>query len=136
MGSNKPLGEPQEQEAIDLDADAPKSTLPSPLADNECKSNAQLSSGCKRKRGLNKEEGSLFEGLIKSVDGFANAMREETFRIYRVVMDYPNFNKEDLMRCLSYLMKNKGIAEGFMEMDEVDKDFWLRDHLSNTNFYA
>jgi hypothetical protein len=33
-------------------------------------------------------------------------------------------------------MKNKGIAEGFMEMDEVDKDFWLRDHLSNTNFYA
>lgn len=136
MGSNEPLGEPQEQEAIDLDADAPKSTLPSPLADNECKSDAQLLSGCKRKRGPNKEEGSLFGGLIKSVDGFANAVRGETFGIYRVVMDYPNFSKEDLMHCLSYLMKNKVIAEGFMEMDEVDKDFWLRDHLSNTNFYA
>lgn len=73
--------------------------------------------------------------MIKSVDGFANVVGEVTHGIYKAVMGVPKFNKATLMHCLKYLMKNKGVAEGFLEMDEVDKEFWLRGHLAATKYY-
>ncbi|RLM97832.1 hypothetical protein C2845_PM06G31480 [Panicum miliaceum] len=45
-------------------------------------------------------------------------------------MDIPDFTKEVQMFCLNFLMLNKGVAEGFMEMSEEDKGFWMRDHLA------
>ena len=40
------------------------------------------------------------------------------------------------MFCLNYLMVNKGIAETFLEMDEEDKGYWMRDHLLKNNFFG
>ncbi|CAO2182998.1 unnamed protein product [Urochloa humidicola] len=83
------------------------------------------------------EEDVVHAGLTNAVNNFASAVREGTPGIYRAVMDRSaEFSKEALMHCLNYLMKNKGTSEGYMEMDDVDKDFWLRDHLVSTNFYG
>ena len=40
------------------------------------------------------------------------------------------------MFCLNYLMVNKEIVETFMEMDEEDNDFWMRDYLLKNNFFG
>jgi hypothetical protein len=40
------------------------------------------------------------------------------------------------MFCLNFLMLNKGIAKIFLEMDEGDKDLWMRDHLTKHSFYG
>jgi len=51
-------------------------------------------------------------------------------------MDVPDFNKDAQMFCLNYLMINKGIVETFMEMDDEDKEFWMRDHMMKNNFFG
>ncbi|RLM60614.1 hypothetical protein C2845_PM14G10310 [Panicum miliaceum] len=67
-----------------------------PAADGKGKGEAS-SSGLKRKRGLSEEEGQMYGGLIKSVDGLSSAIRAGTLGIYRAVMDVPDFYKEAQM---------------------------------------
>jgi hypothetical protein len=125
MGSNEALGEPQDQETIDVDVEAPKTPMGTqnvPAADGKGKGEAS-SSGLERKRGLSEGKGQMYGGLIKSVDGLSSAIRAGTPGIYRAVMDVPDFYKEAQMFCLNYLMLNKGIVEIFLEMDERDKGF-------------
>ena len=66
----------------------------------------------------------------------SNAIRAGTPGLYREVMDIPEFNKDAQMFCLNYLMVKKGIAETFLEMDEEDKGYWMRDHLLKNNFFG
>ena len=54
--------------------------------------------------------------------------------IYKAVMDIPDFTKADQMFCLNFFMLHKGVAKGFMEMSEQDKEYWMRDHLALHNF--
>jgi hypothetical protein len=95
MGSIEALGEPQDHETIDVDAEAPKTpmgTQGGPAFDGNAKGEASTSG--KRKRGLSEEEGQMYGGLIKSVDILASAIRAGTPWIYRAVMDVPDFCKE------------------------------------------
>ena len=134
MGSSEPLGEPQDQETIDLDTEAPKTPKLSAVTSATDKGKGAASGTGKRKRGFLEEESECFGGLTKSVDGLSNAIRAGTPGLYREVMDVPEFTKDAQMACLNYLMVNKGISETFLEMDAGDKDYWMRDHLLKNNF--
>ena len=139
MGSSEPLGDPQDQETIDVDAEAPKhpvGTRKTTTAEAQGKGQGEASCTGKRKRGLSEDETQLYGGLTKSVDGLSNAIRAGTPGLYRAVMDVPDFNKDAQMFCLNYLMINKGIVETFMEMDDEDKEFWMRDHMMKNNFFG
>ena len=136
MGSSEPLGEPQDQETIDLDTEAPKTPKLSVVTSTNDKGKGVGSGTGKRKRGFSEEEAEVYGGLTKSVDGLSNAIRAGTPGLYRAVMDVPEFTKDAQMACLNYLMVNKGIAETFLEMDAGDKDYWMRDHLLTTNFFG
>ena len=141
MGSSEPLGDPQVQETIDLDAEAPKTTVATQTANTtdakgKGKGKVEGSGTGKRKRGLTEDEAELYGGLTKSVDGLSNAIRAGTLGLYRAVMDVPEFTKDAQMYCINYLMMHKGTAETFLEMDEEDKDYWMRDHLLKTNFFG
>ena len=72
MGSTEPLGEQQEAETIDLDADAPKT--PAGMNTPEGPSGEKTTLG-KRKRGMGEEEAQLYGGLVKSVDGLSSAIK-------------------------------------------------------------
>ena len=134
MGSSEPLGEPLEHDTIDLDQEAPTPSNGTQVpVSTDPKKNHLLG---KRKRGLTEDECSLFGGLTKAVEGFAEAIREGTPGIYKAVMGCKNFSNEALMHCLNFLMMNKGVAEGFLEMDEVDKECWLTAHLMSTSLYG
>ena len=136
MGSSEPLGEPQDQETIDLDTEAPKTPKLSAVTSATEKGKGVASATGKRKRGFSEEEAEVYGGLTKSVDGLSNAIKVGTPGLYRVVMDVPEFTKDVQMFCLNYLMVNKGIAETFLEMDAGDKDYWMRDHLLKNNFFG
>ena len=56
--------------------------------------------------------------------------------LYKAIMDIQEFNKDAQMFCLNYLMLNKGIDKTFLEMDEEDKEYWMRDHLLKNNFFG
>jgi hypothetical protein len=131
MGSNEPLGEQQEPDTIDLDADAPKTLV--------CNNTPQGPSGekgalGKRKRGLSEDDAEFYGGLVKSIEGLSSAIKQETPGIYKALMDIPDFTKADQMFCLNFLMLQKGVAEDFMEMSKQDKEYWMRNHLALHNF--
>ena len=131
MGSTEPLGEQQEPDTIDLDAAAPKT--PAGISTPQGPSGEKASLG-KRKRGMCEEEAQLYGGLVKSVDGLSSAIKQGTTGIYKAMMDIPDFTKAAQMFCLNFLMLNKGVAEGFMEMSAEDKEFWMKDHLALHHF--
>ena len=131
MGSTEPLGEQQEPDTIDLDAAAPKT--PAGISTPQGPSREKATLG-KRKRGMCEEEAQLYGGLVKSVDGLSSAIKQGTTGIYKAMMDIPNFTKAAQMFCLNFLMLNKGVAEGFMEMSAEDKEFWMKDHLALHHF--
>ena len=79
---------------------------------------------------MGEEEAQLYGGLVKSVDGLSSAIKQGTTGIYKAMMDIPDFTKAAQMLCLNFLMLNKGVDEGFMEVSEEDKDYWIRDHLA------
>ncbi|CAO1942831.1 unnamed protein product [Urochloa humidicola] len=144
MGSTEAFGPAdngapsQEPESIDVPDDAPAAPTPTPgSAGTGDIGGSGGHAGVKRKRNQTIEEDAMRMGLTTAVNNFAAAVREGTPDLYRAVMDRnAEFSKAALMHCLNYLMKNKGTAEGFMDMDDEDKDFWLRDHLFSTNFNA
>ena len=139
MGSSEPLGDPQDQETIDVDVEAPKQpvgTGNTTTAEAKGKGKGEGSWTGKRKRGLSEDETQLYGGLTKSVDGLSNTIRACTPRLYKAVMDIQEFNKDAQMFCLNYLMLNKGINKTFLEMDEEDKEYWMRDHLLKNIFFG
>ena len=71
---------------------------------------------------------------MKSVEGLSSAIKQGTPGIYKAVMDILDFTKADQMFCLNFFMLHKGVAKGFMEMSEQDKEYWMRDHLALHNF--
>lgn len=140
MGSNEPLGQPAfthdtlHDESID-------SPLPKPADSTPCtKSTANpcatevVSLGKRKRVSMTDEEAALAASMTQAVADVAAAMRETTHSeaapgIYRAVMSTPNFSKEALMFALAFLMDHKAQALVFVEMDEEDRDLWLRTYL-------
>jgi len=139
IGSYEPLGDPQDQETIDVDVEAPKQpvgTGNTTTAEAKGKGKGEGSCTGKRKRGSSEGETQLYGGLTKSVDGLSNTIRACTPGLYKAIMDIQEFNKDAQVFCLNYLMLNKGIDKTFLEMDEEDKEYWMRDHLLKNNFFG
>ena len=131
MGSTEPLGEQQEAEAIDLDVEPPKTPVANSTPQGPSGEKATLG---KRKRGMSEEDAQLYGGLVKSVDELSSAIKPGTIGIYKAVMDIPDFTKAAQMFFLNFLIVNKGVAEGFMEMSAEDKEYWMKDHLALHHF--
>ena len=125
------LGEQQEAEAIDLDVEPPNTPVANSTPQGPSGEKATLG---KRKRGMSEEDAQLYGGLVKSVDELSSAIKPGTIGIYKAVMDIPDFTKVAQMFCLNFLMVNKGVAEGFMEMSAEDKEYWMKDHLALHHF--
>ena len=127
MGSGELLGQPSEQEAIDVDNDAPpptKDDVPKDKKDDK-----------KRKRVMAEEDVAVFIGVTDAILGLNAAIiegnhAEAALGIYEAVMGCPNFAKSDLMACLNYVMEHKAPAMVFVEMLPSDKELWINTHLA------
>lgn len=135
MGSSEALGEAS-HETIDIPKDAP---TPAGPKDSESKNKAEGSGLGKRKRGAHDEDGVYMASFTDAAWGFVGAVQESNHSegapgIVGAVMGCPNFTKTQLMACLDYLMEHKSSALSFLDMDEEQKELWLRNHLAKTNF--
>ena len=132
MGSNEALGQPSEQDTIDLDTDAPAPSKEDGPAHKEKPDDKKLG---KRKRGLSEEDVVLVTGMTDAVWGMSAAISEGNHSevapgIYEAVMGCPDFARSDLMLCLNYLMDHKGPALVFVQMTPSDKDLLIKQHLA------
>ncbi|TVU13018.1 hypothetical protein EJB05_46687, partial [Eragrostis curvula] len=160
MGDNEPLGQPREEDTIDLEAEgfqggaaAGTSAAANGGAGTSAATNGSAgTSEVKpktddekepKKRKLSCQDEHLMQGITSAIWGMAQAMidaastsakAEAVPGLYPAVMSCPNFSREALMFALGHLMDNKSVALTFLEMNDADRDLWLRTHLSK-HFY-
>lgn len=132
MGSNEPLGQPAEQDTIDLDADAPTAAKEDSPSVKDKGDDTKLG---KRKRFFNEEDAALMTGMTDAIWGLGHAVSEGNHAeaapgIYEAVMNCPNFTRPELMKRLNYLMQHKASAIVFVGMDPADKELWCRTYLA------
>ena len=96
--------------------------------------------GGKRKRGnFTEDEMLLLTNMFNAVNNVANALRETGAAhvdpdLYLTVREMPGFTTEALIVSYTYLLKNKALGKGFMNVAINHRDIWLRNYLAK-NYY-
>jgi hypothetical protein len=93
--------------------------------------------GVKRKRGNFSEEEILI--MTDAVNNVASTLRETEPthvdpNLYLAVMEMPSFTTEALIIAYTYLLENKALGRGFVNMATNYRDIWLRNYLAK-NYY-
>ena len=96
--------------------------------------------GVKRKRGnFSEEEMLMMTNMTDAVNNVASTLRETRPAhvdpdLYLVVMEMPGFTTEALIVIYTYLLENKALGRGFVNMAISHRDIWLRNYLAK-NYY-
>ena len=96
--------------------------------------------GVKRKRGnFSEEEMLMMTNMTDAVNNVASAFRETRPshvdpNLYLAVMEMPGFTTEALIVAYTYLLENKALGRGFVNMAISHRDIWLRNYLAK-NYY-
>jgi hypothetical protein len=96
--------------------------------------------GVKRKRGnFSEEEILIMTNMTDAVNNVAFALREtEPAHVdpdhYLAVMEMPSFTTKALIIAYTYLLENKALGRGFVNMATSHRDIWLRNYLAK-NYY-
>ncbi|CAD6233579.1 unnamed protein product [Miscanthus lutarioriparius] len=96
--------------------------------------------GVKRKRGnFSEEEMLMMTNMTDAVNNVASTLRETRPAhvdpdLYLVVMEMPGFTTEALIVIYTYLLENKALGRGFVNMAISHTDIWLRNYLAK-NYY-
>ena len=96
--------------------------------------------GVKRKRGnFSEEEMLIMTNMTDVVNNVASALRETRSAhvdpdLYLAVMEMPGFTTEALIVTYTYLLENKALGRGFVNMLISHRDIWLRNYLAK-NYY-
>ncbi|KAK3152959.1 hypothetical protein QOZ80_2BG0165820 [Eleusine coracana subsp. coracana] len=144
MGSNEPL-DTQPGESIDLDCDAPYEATTADTcaagaaAAGSSAARAATGSSGAGKRKMTCQDEVIMTKLTEAIWGFATAVAESAHSeaapgIYQSIMGCTTFSREALMFALGHLMDHKATALVFIQMNEEDKDLWLRTYL-NQHYY-
>jgi hypothetical protein len=96
--------------------------------------------GGKRKRpNFSEDEILMMTNMTDVVNNMANALREigpahVDANLYLTVMEMPGFTEEALNMAYTYLVDNKALGRGFVNMMDNHRDIWLRNFLAK-NYY-
>ena len=96
--------------------------------------------GAKRKRAnFSEDEMLMMTNMTYVVNNVANALRETGPAhvdpdLYLAVMEMPGFTTEALIVAYTYLLENKALGRGFVNMVDSHRDIWLRNYLAK-NYY-
>jgi hypothetical protein len=96
--------------------------------------------GVKRKRGnFSEEEILIMTNMTDAVNNVASTLRETEPahvdpNLYLAVMEMPSFTTEALIIAYTYLLENKALGRGFVNMATSHRDIWLRNYLAK-NYY-
>ena len=96
--------------------------------------------GVKRKRGnFSEEEMLMMTNMTDAVNNVASALRgirpaHVDPDLYLEVMEMPAFTTEALIVAYTYLLENKALGRGFVNMAISHRDIWLRNYLAK-NYY-
>ena len=88
--------------------------------------------GVKRKRGnFSEEEMLMMTNMTDAVNNVASTLRETRPAhvdpdLYLVVIEMPGFTTEALIVAYTYLLENKALSRGFVNMAISHRDIWLR----------
>jgi hypothetical protein len=99
---------------------------------------ASSSGSSGKKRRLSDEELGIMIGLTGAVNKLVEAVQAPVVAqttnvhldLYQSCMSIPDFTDEDLMTCLTYLLDNKRLGDGFVKMEPKHRVLWLRRHLA------
>ena len=96
--------------------------------------------GVKRKRGnFSEEEMLMMTNMTDAINNVASTLRETRSAhvdpdLYLTVREMPGFTTEALIVSYTYLLKNKALGKGFVNMAINHRDIWLRNYLAK-NYY-
>ena len=96
--------------------------------------------GVKRKRGnFSEEEMLMMTNMTDAVNNVASALRETGSAhvdpdLYLAVMEMPGFTTEAFIVAYTYLLKNKVLGRGFVNMAINHWDIWLRNYLAKSYY--
>ena len=96
--------------------------------------------GVNRKRGnFSEEEMLIMTNMTDVVNNVASALRETRPAhvdpdLYLAVMEIPGFTIEALIVAYTYLLENKALGRGFVNMAINHWDIWLRNYLAKNNY--
>jgi hypothetical protein len=81
----------------------------------------------------------MMTNMTDAVNNMANALREigpahVDANLYLTVMEMPGFTEEALNMAYTYLVDNKALGRGFVNMMDNHRDIWLRNFLAK-NYY-
>ncbi|KAK3158878.1 hypothetical protein QOZ80_2AG0142800 [Eleusine coracana subsp. coracana] len=135
MGSNEPLGQPpSHDESVESPPAKPVDSTHCTKSTGNTGAPEAVVLGKRKRVALTEEEGAIMLGMTQVVGDVAAAMRESAHceaapRIYKAVMSTTGFTREALMFALDYLMTQKATTLVFVEMEDEDRDLWLRTYL-------
>ena len=96
--------------------------------------------GVKRKRGnFSEEEMLMMTNMTDAINNVASTLRETRPAhvdpdLYLAVMEMAGFTTEALIVDYTYLLENKTLGRGFVNMAINHWDIWLRNYLAK-NYY-
>ncbi|CAD6261346.1 unnamed protein product [Miscanthus lutarioriparius] len=96
--------------------------------------------GAKRKRAnFSEDEMLMMTNMTDVVNNVTNALRETgpahvDPTLYLAVMEMQGFTNEALIVAYTYLLENKALGRGFVNMVDSHRDIWLRNYLAK-NYY-
>ena len=85
------------------------------------------------------DEMLMMTNMTDAVNNVANALRETgpahvDLDLYLAVMEMHGFTTEALIVAYTYLLENKALGRGFVNMAISHRDIWLRNYLAK-NYY-
>ncbi|CAD6233575.1 unnamed protein product [Miscanthus lutarioriparius] len=92
--------------------------------------------GAKRKRAnFSEDEMLMMTNMIDAVNNVANALKETgPAHVDLTVMSMQGFTYEALIVAYTYLLENKALGRGFVNMADNHRNIWLRNYLAK-NYY-
>ncbi|TVU35703.1 hypothetical protein EJB05_17604, partial [Eragrostis curvula] len=126
MGSNEPLGQPREEDTIDLEAEGFKGGA---AAGTSAAANGGVGTSAATNGGA-----GTSEVKPKTDDEKEPKKRKLSCQDEHLMQGITSAPSGALMFALGHLMDNKSVALTFLEMNDADRDLWLRTHLSK-HFY-